>query len=436
MDDLFSTSPKAPLADSLRPQSLSELIGQQHLLGPNRPLRLAFESGKPHSFILWGPPGVGKTTIGRLAAKAFNAEFVSLSAVLSGVKDIRQAVENAQTILNMRGRGTVVFVDEIHRFSASQQDALLPHVESGLFVMIGSTTEHPGMAINAALLSRAQVYQLQPFGKEEFALMYARAQPHMQGVTLDAESLDLLRDYADGDGRRFMNLLEQVSNAAVAAGKSEVDLQFVTSATSPSLRRFDSNGDVFYEQISALHKSIRGSNPNAALYWLARMVDGGVDARYIARRLVVMASEDIGNADPKALQLALNAAAAFERLGSGEGERALAQAAVYLAVAPKSNAVYLAWNEALAFVRADGSRPVPVDLRNAPVPLMKQLGYGAGYRYAHDEPNAYAAGFNYFPEGMEAPQWYRPTDRGLEAKIGQKMEWLQSLDAQAKAQKP
>jgi putative ATPase len=430
--DLFSKTPKPPLAEQLRPGTLDEVVGQPQLLGPGKPLRLAFEARKLHSFILWGPPGVGKTTLGRLAASVTNSRFIALSAVLAGVKDIRQAIEDAQDELDRSGRSTVLFVDEIHRFNKAQQDALLPHVESGLLTLVGGTTEHPGMEVTNALLSRAQVYTLLPLSDDELEQLYERARPHLERVTLDETALALLKGFADGDGRRFLNLVEQVSNAAQGAGVSAVDGDFARRATSPSLRRFDAGGDQFHEQISALHKAVRGSSPDAALYWLARMMDGGADGRYLARRLVRMAAEDIGLADPRALRIALDAADTYDRLGSPEGELALAEAAVYLSVAAKSNAVYTAWNAARDFVRQDGSRPVPVHLRNAPTKLMKQMGYGAAYRYAHDEPDAYAAGENYFPEGVADPGWYRPVPRGLETKIAEKLAWLRSLDRAAR----
>ena len=431
MPDLFTRTPEAPLAELMRPTSLNDVVGQQHLLGPGAPLRLAFEAGKLHSFILWGPPGVGKTTLGRLAAKLTQSKFIAISAVLAGVKDIRQAIEDAQDALDRLGKSTVLFVDEIHRFNKAQQDALLPHVESGLLTLIGGTTEHPGMEVNNALLSRAQVYSLQPLSFEDMDLLYERAHAHLQGVSLDVDARKLLAGYADGDARRFLNLLEQVTNAAASAGLQDVGAEFAKSATSPSLRRFDKGGDELYWQLSAFHKSLRGSQPDAGLYWLARILDGGGDGRQVARRMIAMASEDIGNADPRALQVALNAAQAYERLGSPEGELALAQAVTYLTLAPKSNASYVAWNQAKAFVRETGSRPVPPHLRNAPAQLMKEMGYGAEYRYAHDEPDAYAAGQTYFPEGLASMQWYQPSPRGLEIKLGDKLRWLRELDAQA-----
>lgn len=426
--DLFANSPKAPLAELLRPRSLDEVVGQSHLLGSGKPLRLAFESGKLHSFILWGPPGVGKTTIGRLAATVTNSEFISISAVLAGVKDIRQAIETAKEVLNRDGRSTVLFVDEIHSFNKSQQDALLPHVESGLLMLVGGTTEHPGMQVTNALLSRAQVYSLSPLSEAELEQLYERAVPHLNAVQLESEGLSLLTSLADGDGRRFLNLVEQVVAAASSAHVTIVNIEFAKSATSPSLRRFDKSGDQLYWQLSAFHKCLRGSQPDAALYWLARMLDGGGDARHVARRMLAMASEDIGNADPRALQIAMNAVEAYDRLGSPEGELALAQATTYLAMAPKSNATYLAWKRAKDFVRENGSKPVPLHLRNAPAKLMKEMGYGKEYRYAHDEPDAYAAGQTYFPDDVPAQHWYHPTERGLEIKIAEKLRWQRSLD--------
>lgn len=433
--DLFTRTPEAPLADLLRPARLEDVVGQHHLLGQGKPLRLAFESGKLHSFILWGPPGVGKTTLGRLAASATKSKFIAISAVLAGVKDIRQAIEDAQDALDRFGKRTVLFVDEIHRFNKAQQDALLPHVESGLLTLIGGTTEHPGLEVNNALLSRAQVYTLEPLSAEDLQQLYKRALAHLQGVQLNEDALALLKGFSDGDGRRFLNLLEQVAHAASGKGLTLVDRAFAKSATSPSLRRFDKGGDELYWQLSAFHKSLRGSQPDAALYWLARILDGGGDARQVARRMIAMASEDIGNADPRALQVALNAAEAFDRLGHPEGELALAQAVTYLTLAPKSNASYMAWNQAKAFVKEDGSRPVPLHLRNAPAKLMKQMGYGAEYRYAHNEPDAYAAGQRYFPEGVPSFQWYQPTNRGLEIKLGEKLAWLRSLDEKAQSAK-
>jgi putative ATPase len=428
VSDLFEVRPTPPLAEALRPKSLDEVIGQSHLLGPGKPLRLAFDSGKPHSMILWGPPGVGKTTLARLTAKAFDCEFIALSAVFSGVKDIRSAMEQAEKNLSM-GKRTILFVDEIHRFNKAQQDALLPYAESGLVTFIGATTENPSFEVNSALLSRAQVYVLKPLSDEELKQLLARAQEHaLSHLQFDELAVDTLVGYADGDARRFLNLLEQTNTAATTSGITQVTAQFAQEALMLNVRRFDKGGDNFYDQISALHKSVRGSNPDGALYWLCRMLDGGVDARYLARRIVRMAWEDIGLADPRAMQIANDAAITYERLGSPEGELALAQAVLYLSVAAKSNAGYMAYNRARAFVKKDKSREVPVHLRNAPTKLMKELGYGHEYRYAHDEPNAYAAGETYLPDGIEEPGWYQPVPRGLEIKIAEKMAALRKLD--------
>lgn len=433
MSDLIAEpTPAAPLAEALRPKTLDEVVGQRHLLGPGKPLRLAFESGKPHSMILWGPPGVGKTTLARLMADAFDAEFIALSAVFSGVKDIRDAVARAREVLAQSGRRTIVFVDEVHRFNKAQQDAFLPYVEQGLFTFIGATTENPSFEVNSALLSRAAVYVLQSLTEDELGELFDRANDRVLHLEFDEQARARIIGLADGDARRLLNVLEILRTAADAAGVARIDGAFVENAMARNLRRFDKGGDVFYDQISALHKSVRGSNPDAALYWLVRMLDGGADPLYIGRRLVRMASEDIGLADPRALRLALDACEAYERLGSPEGELALAQAVVYLACAAKSNAVYVAYNAARAFVSQDESRPVPIHLRNAPTRLMKELGYGRAYRYAHDEPEAYAAGENYFPEGMAPVQWYRPTERGLEARIAEKLAYLRSLDERAK----
>jgi putative ATPase len=431
-NDLFgSDEPAAPLAEALRPRTLDEVIGQSHLLGEGKPLRLAFQSGKPHSMILWGPPGVGKTTLARLTAQSFDAEFIALSAVFSGVKDIRAAIEQAQQSL-ARGRATLLFVDEIHRFNKSQQDALLPYAESGLITFIGATTENPSFEVNSALLSRAQVYVLKPLTADELKQLWRRAHEKvLTDLEIDAAALDTLAGYADGDARRMLNLLEQCHTAARTLGRSQVDAAFVQEALTLNARRFDKGGDDFYDQISALHKSVRGSDPDASLYWLCRMLDGGADPRYLSRRIVRMAWEDIGLADPRAMQLANDAALTFERLGSPEGELALGQAVIYLAMAPKSNAGYNAYNQARAFVRQDQSREVPVHLRNAPTRLMKELGYGHAYRYAHDEPHGYAAGETYLPEGMENPHWYQPVSRGLEIKIAEKMAFLRRLDEEA-----
>ena len=421
-----------PLAERLRPLTLDQVIGQQQVLGSGKPLRVAFESGQPHSMILWGPPGVGKTTLARLMAQGFDAEFIALSAVLSGVKDIREAVERAQ-VLQANGRKTILFVDEVHRFNKSQQDAFLPHVESGLFTFIGATTENPSFEVNGALLSRAAVYVLKSLTEDDLAALADRALA-LDGadVTIAAEAKLTLIASADGDGRKLLNNLEIVLRAAQFKKSDCIDSALLKESLGDTLRRFDKGGDAFYDQISALHKSVRGSNPDGALYWLVRMLDGGADPRYLSRRLIRMAAEDIGLADPRALRLTLDAAETYERLGTPEGELALAEAVIYLACAAKSNAVYNAYNAARAFIAKDISRPVPEHLRNAPTKLMKELGYGKLYRYAHDEPDAYAAGETYLPEGIAEPGWYQPTPRGLEGKIAQKLAFLRDQDETAR----
>lgn len=423
-------SAHAPLPERLRPRKLDEVVGQRHLLGEGMPLRVALESGRPHSMILWGPPGVGKTTLARLMAQFFDAQFIAISAVLGGVKDIREAVERAQAAAG-QGRRTIVFVDEVHRFNKAQQDAFLPHVESGLFSFIGATTENPSFEVNSALLSRATVHVLKALDEQDMRELLARGAQALGSPPLSEAAALRLIGYADGDARRLLNTLETVAQLT-PADTAEIDEALLERTLGEQLRRYDKGGDQFYDVISALHKSVRGSNPDAALYWLVRMLDGGVDARYITRRLIRMASEDIGNADPRALRLCLDAAETYERLGSPEGELTLAQAVVYLAIAPKSNAVYNAYNEVRALIKQDQSRPVPVHLRNAPTRLMKELGYGKAYRYAHDFPGAYVAGEQYLPDGLEDQRFYEPVPRGLEIKIGARLDELRRLDAEAR----
>ncbi|HAT1594865.1 TPA: AAA family ATPase [Legionella pneumophila] len=429
---LFNKEPDPPLAESLRPQHIDEVIGQSHLLGEGKPLRLCFMGSKLHSMILWGPPGVGKTTIARLTAQAFDCEWIALSAVFSGVKDIRAAIEKAQEYL-IHDKQTILFIDEIHRFNKAQQDALLPYTETGLITFIGATTENPSFEVNSALLSRAQVYVLKPLSEQELKLLFLRAhQRALSSLRFTEEAIAFLISCADGDARRLLNLLEQTKAACLTIKTVTVDVDLLHNVIVQSGRRFDKGGEAFYDQISALHKSVRGSNPDAALYWLCRMLDGGVDPYYLARRIIRMSWEDIGLADPKAIQIANDAAATYERLGSPEGELALAQAVIYLSVAAKSNAGYLAFNQAMEFVKTDKSREVPIHLRNAPTQLMKKLGYGHEYRYAHDEPYGYAAGERYLPEGMQEVNWYNPVQRGLETKIAEKLAFLRQLDKDAK----
>lgn len=433
-----------PLADRMRPQSIAEFFGQVHLMGSDKPLRSAIEADKLHSMILWGPPGSGKTTLARLIARYADAEFISLSAVLCGVKDVREAVAKTQGFMTAQGRRTVLFIDEVHRFNKAQQDAFLPYIEDGTFIFIGATTENPSFELNNALLSRARVYVLKALTSDAIRGIIDRALLDTgrglgnRAIDFPETLRDELAEAADGDARRALNFLEIISDLAPYENGGNEGKQLVTEALineilSGGVRRFDKGGEAFYDQISALHKAVRGSSPDGALYWFARMIDGGCDPLYIARRVVRMASEDIGNADPRALQIALNAWDVQERLGSPEGELAIAQAVAYLASAAKSNAVYMAYKAALGEAKEHGSLEVPVHLRNAPTKLMKELGYGKAYRYAHDEPEAYAAGETYFPDELGERHYYHPVPRGLENKIKEKLDYFHSLDEKVRS---
>jgi len=423
---------KIPLSELLRPKKIEDIIGQKHLLESGQSLRAAIESGNLPSMILWGPPGVGKTTIARVIANTNDAQFISLSAVLSGVKEIRESIEKAEFVREQHDKSTILFVDEVHRFNKSQQDAFLPHIESGLFTFIGATTENPSFEINSALLSRCQVYVLKSLTKSELELIFKKTLADNKGIKFTDKAKEIILEFSDGDARRLINLIEMIINSSLRADKAKIDDNFVNKLLSDKTRRFDKGGDQFYDQISALHKSVRGSDPNASIYWLLKMLDGGADPLYLARRIIRIAIEDIGLADPKAQSIALEAYQIFERLGFPEGELALTNAVIYLSIAPKSNASYMAYNDSKSFIKDQGHFDVPIHLKNAPTKLMENLYYGKDYRYAHNEINAYAAGEKYFPDELDPVEFYKPTDRGLEKKIKEKLDYLKSLDDQYK----
>jgi|TARA_B110000238_G_scaffold200499_1_gene250857 putative ATPase len=424
----MNTQLSMPLAEFLRPKNIKDIVGQQHILGDGQSLRVAVDSGNLPSMILWGPPGVGKTTIARVIADNVDAQFISLSAVLSGVKEIRESVAKAQFVSEQKNKKTILFVDEVHRFNKSQQDAFLPHIESGLIIFIGATTENPSFEVNSALLSRCQTYVLKSLSSEELTDIINKVLQEYKKITVDNLSREMILVYANGDARRLINLLEMLVNTFEPDLSGDITSELVEKIISDKVRKFDKGGEQFYDQISAMHKSVRGSNPDASVYWLLRMIDGGADPLYLARRIIRISIEDVGLADPKAQTIALEAYQIFERLGYPEGELALVNAILYLALAPKSNASYMAYNEVKGFISKHEQFDVPLHLRNAPTKLMESLDYGKNYRYAHNEPDAYAAGVKYFPNEMGQVNFYKPTNRGLEIKIKEKLEYLKSLD--------